>query len=92
MEAFDGLESGGYNAADWIEKVRRARLYEAVERSISGDQHEYQNPPSRNVLPRRRHGLRVACGQTLPPIVGNRAVDDRAAVNALPGVENEEEV
>ncbi len=43
MEAFDGLESGGYNAADWIEKVRRARLREAVERSISGDQHEYRN-------------------------------------------------
>lgn len=48
--------------------------------------------PSRNVLPGCGHGLRIARCQTLPAIIGNRTIDDRAAVDALPGVENQEEV
>lgn len=39
-----------------------------------------------------RDWLRLARGETLPSVVGNRAVDNGAAVNALPGVENEEEI
>ena len=39
-----------------------------------------------------RDGLRLPRSETLPTIVGNRAVDDGAAVNALPGVEDEEEI
>jgi len=36
--------------------------------------------------------LRVSRGETLPSIVGNCPVDDGAAVNAFPGVEDEEEI
>lgn len=39
-----------------------------------------------------RNRLSVASGEALPAIGRNRSVDDGAAVNALPGVENEEEV
>lgn len=39
-----------------------------------------------------RDGLRLPRSEALPTIVGNRAVDDGAAVNALPGVEDEEEI
>lgn len=35
-----------------------------------------------------RDGLRLPRSEALPTIVGNRAVDDGAAVNALPGVED----
>ena len=31
-------------------------------------------------------------GQTSPFVGGNRAVDDRAAIDAFPGIEDEEEV
>lgn len=34
------------------------------------------------------HCLGLASGQTLPPIIRNGAIDDRAAVDAFPGVEN----
>ena len=40
----------------------------------------------------RGNGLRFSCRQTLSPIVGNRTIDDGAAVNALPGIENEKEI
>ena len=46
---------------------------------------------SRCVLP-RGDWLRVSRGETLPSIVGNCAVDDGAAVNAFPGIEDEEEI
>jgi hypothetical protein len=36
--------------------------------------------------------LGIPGGQTLSSIVGNRAIDDRTAVDAFPGVENEEEI
>ena len=39
-----------------------------------------------------RDVLRLPRSETLPTIVGNGAVDDGAAVNALPGVEDEEEI
>jgi len=46
---------------------------------------------SRCVLP-RGDWLRVSRGETLPSIVGNCPVDDGAAVNAFPRVEDEEEI
>jgi hypothetical protein len=39
-----------------------------------------------------RHCLGIASGQALPPIIRNGAIDDRAAVDTFPGVENQEEV
>ena len=36
--------------------------------------------------------LRIPSGEALSPIAGDRTVNDRAAINAFPGVENEEEV
>ena len=36
--------------------------------------------------------LRVARRETLPSIIGNGPVDDGTAIDALPGVKNEEEV
>lgn len=39
-----------------------------------------------------RRGLAVPSRQALTPIVGNGAVDDRAAIDAFPGVENQKEV
>lgn len=36
--------------------------------------------------------LRIFRGQALASIAGNRTVNDSAAIDALPGVENEEEV
>lgn len=38
------------------------------------------------------YGLGIARGQALPPIIRNGAIDDRAAVDAFPGVEYQEEV
>ena len=40
----------------------------------------------------RGNGLSFSCCQTLSPVVGNRAIDDGATINALPGVENEKEI
>jgi hypothetical protein len=40
----------------------------------------------------RLDGLRIASGQALAAIVGNGAINDRAAVNALPCVEDQKEV
>lgn len=37
-------------------------------------------------------GLRVARGETLSSVIGNRPIDDGTTVDTLPGVENEEEV
>ena len=34
------------------------------------------------------HCLGLAGGQALPPIIRNGAINDRAAVDAFPGVEN----
>ena len=34
----------------------------------------------------------MTSGETLPPVVGNRTIDDGAAVDTFPGVEDEEEV
>lgn len=39
-----------------------------------------------------RHRVIVPRSQALSSIIGDCAIDDRAAVNAFPGVENEEEV
>lgn len=36
--------------------------------------------------------LRIARRKTLPSIIGNSPVDDGTAIDALPGVKNEEEV
>ena len=38
------------------------------------------------------HGLRIARGKAFTPVVGNRAIDDRTAVDALPCVEDQKEV
>jgi hypothetical protein len=64
-----------------------------VSGGISDDPEEHQMVvgSSRNVLPCRDR-LRIARSETLPSVVGNRAVDDGAAVNAFPGVEDEEEI
>ena len=43
------------------------------------------------ILP-SRDGLRVACRKTFSSIIGDRAIDDRAAVDTLPCVENEKEI
>ena len=40
----------------------------------------------------RHDGLGISCCQTFPAIIGNGPVYDRSAVDALPGVKNEEEV
>jgi hypothetical protein len=38
------------------------------------------------------HCLGFAGSQTLPPIIGDRAINDRSAVNAFPGIEYQEEI
>ena len=37
-------------------------------------------------------GLGVACRKTLSSVVGDGAIDDRPAIDALPGVKNEKEI
>lgn len=39
-----------------------------------------------------RNRLRFTCGEALSPIRRNRPIDDRATVDALPGVKNEKEI
>ena len=40
----------------------------------------------------RLHRLGIPGGQAFAPVVGNRAIDDGAAVDALPGVEDQKEI
>ena len=40
----------------------------------------------------RRDGLRFARRETLPAVGGNGAIDDGAAVDAFPGIEDEKEI
>ena len=37
-------------------------------------------------------GLSVACRKTLSSVVGDGAIDDRPAIDALPCIENEKEI
>ena len=56
----------------------------SAQRGLDGDNRALQLA--------RGNGLRLSCCQTLSPVVGNRAIDDGATINALPGVENEKEI
>lgn len=39
-----------------------------------------------------RNCLGISCGQALSPIIGDSPINDGTAIDALPGVENEEEI
>jgi len=72
----------------WLVLSVRSQVW---DQRRSDENHRLSNGPSRCVLARCDR-LRIPCGETLPPIVGNGTVYDGAAVNAFPRVEDEEEI
>jgi hypothetical protein len=77
---FDGSGGGAYNAS-----AHTIRIQNEVDEKISG---AGERSTKRSSGDRRLFEL----SQTLPFVGGNGPVDDRAAINAFPGIEDEEEV
>lgn len=87
---FDAWEAARYNRATPSLGSRGLRRWPKFQARHTTTSHREQSSERAGLA--GRDGLSFASGEALSPIRRNRPIDDGSTVNALPGVENEEEV